>query len=200
ADAPRPVLQHRLVLPLDRREAADPAADVDADHLRGRPFDGQPRVLQREVGRRHGELDETVHLLDVFLVHPDQPVEALPLAGEARRVLGGVEQRDGGRPGPALEQALPGGRGADAEGGHQAHSGDDDPSLLGHPYFLSLPCFSMYSTASLTRVIFSASSSGISIPNSSSRAITSSTVSRLSAPRSSTKEASGVTSSSSTPS
>src|SRR5215217_6747628 len=59
---------------------------------------------------------------------------------------------------------------------------------------------SMYSTASLTRVIFSASSSGISIPNSSSNAMTSSTVSRESAPRSSTNDASGVTSSSSTPS
>src|SRR5262245_6426035 len=58
----------------------------------------------------------------------------------------------------------------------------------------------MYSTASLTRVIFSASSSGISMPNSSSNAMTSSTVSSESAPRSSTKEASGVTSSSSTPS
>src|ERR1700741_4052538 len=54
--------------------------------------------------------------------------------------------------------------------------------------------------ASLTRVIFSASSAGISIPNSSSNAITSSTVSSESAPRSSTNEASGVTSSSSTPS
>src|SRR4051812_12083611 len=58
----------------------------------------------------------------------------------------------------------------------------------------------MYSTASLTRVIFSASSSGISMPNSSSNAITSSTVSSESAPRSSTNDASGVTSSSSTPS
>src|SRR6478672_13456115 len=57
----------------------------------------------------------------------------------------------------------------------------------------------MYSTASLTRVIFSASSSGISMPNSSSNAITSSTVSSESAPRSSTNDASGVTSSSSTP-
>src|SRR6476619_6777292 len=54
--------------------------------------------------------------------------------------------------------------------------------------------------ASLTRVIFSASSSGISIPNSSSNAMTSSTVSSESAPRSSTNEASAVTSSSSTPS
>src|SRR5574340_999886 len=58
----------------------------------------------------------------------------------------------------------------------------------------------MYSIASLTRVIFSASSSGISTPNSSSNAITSSTVSSESAPRSSTNDASGVTSSSSTPS
>src|SRR5262245_37169130 len=58
----------------------------------------------------------------------------------------------------------------------------------------------MYSTASLTRVIFSASSSGISMPNSSSNAITSSTVSSESAPKSSTNDASGVTSSSSTPS
>src|SRR5215510_10476113 len=54
--------------------------------------------------------------------------------------------------------------------------------------------------ASLTRVIFSASSSGISIPNSSSNAMTSSTVSSESAPRSSTNDASAVTSSSSTPS
>tara|TARA_A100001015_G_scaffold179482_1_gene199532 strand:- start:491 stop:1438 length:948 start_codon:yes stop_codon:yes gene_type:complete len=54
--------------------------------------------------------------------------------------------------------------------------------------------------ASLTVVIFSASSSGISVSNSSSRAITNSTVSSESAPRSSTKEASGVTSSSLTPS
>src|SRR5262245_11294442 len=71
--------------------------------------------------------------------------------------------------------------------------------LLVGAYFLPLPCDSMYSTASLTRVIFSASSSGISMPNSSSNAITSSTVSSESAPRSSTNDASGVTSSSSTP-
>src|SRR3954469_13676796 len=50
-----------------------------------------------------------------------------------------------------------------------------------------------------TVVIFSASSSGISISNSSSRAITSSTVSRESAPRSSTNEASFTTCSALTP-
>jgi len=52
----------------------------------------------------------------------------------------------------------------------------------------------------LTVVIFSASSSGISIPNSSSKAITNSTVSSESAPKSSMNFASGVTSASSTPS
>ena len=74
------------------------------------------------------------------------------------------------------------------------------PERRSRRLLLGLACDSMYSTASLTRVIFSASSSGISIPNSSSNAITSSTVSSESAPRSSTNDASGVTSSSSTPS
>src|SRR5438874_6636578 len=60
-------------------------------------------------------------------------------------------------------------------------------------------CVSMKLTASFTVTIFSAASSGISHPNSSSKAITSSTVSRLSAPRSSMKLAFSVTFDSSTP-
>src|SRR5690348_12363533 len=59
--------------------------------------------------------------------------------------------------------------------------------------------WSIYSIASRTVVIFSAASSGISTPNSSSNAMTSSTMSRLSAPRSSMKLASSVTLSGSTP-
>src|SRR5580698_9611302 len=55
-------------------------------------------------------------------------------------------------------------------------------------------------TASPTVLIFSASSSGMSILNSVSNAITNSTWSRESAPRSSVIDASGVTSDSSTPS
>src|SRR3989442_617983 len=54
--------------------------------------------------------------------------------------------------------------------------------------------------ASLTVLIFSASSSGISIPKASSKAMTSSMVSRESAPRSSTNDAAAVTSPSLTPS
>src|SRR6516225_1510204 len=60
-------------------------------------------------------------------------------------------------------------------------------------------CASIKLTASFTVTIFSAASSGISHPNSSSKAITSSTVSRLSAPRSSMKLAFSVTFDSSTP-
>src|SRR6267154_1983017 len=66
--------------------------------------------------------------------------------------------------------------------------------------YLDLACLSMYSTASFTVVIFSASSSGTSMPNASSNAITNSTWSSESAPRSSTNDAVGVTSASSTPS
>src|SRR5712692_8554130 len=58
----------------------------------------------------------------------------------------------------------------------------------------------MYSTASFTVVIFSASSSGTSMPKASSNAMTNSTWSSESAPRSSTNDAVGVTSASSTPS
>src|SRR5919106_3089317 len=58
----------------------------------------------------------------------------------------------------------------------------------------------MYSTACDTVVIFSASSSGISVLNSSSSAITSSTVSSETAPRSSTKDDSFLISASFTPS
>src|SRR5687768_2068847 len=57
----------------------------------------------------------------------------------------------------------------------------------------------MKSTACWTVVIFSASSSGISVSNSSSRAITSSTVSSESAPRSSTNDDSFLISPSLTP-
>src|SRR6185437_1925739 len=71
--------------------------------------------------------------------------------------------------------------------------------MLRGSYF-PLECLSIYSTASFTVVIFSASSSGTSMPKASSNAMTNSTWSSESAPRSSTNDAVGVTSASSTPS
>src|SRR5207248_1573035 len=106
---------------------------------------------------------------------------------------------------------------ADPEGCHKPHAGhyDASHSLLvtrarwecrrhatwswGVRQRAAQLCVSIKLTASLTVTIFSAASSGISHPNSSSKAITSSTVSRLSAPRSSMKLAFSVTFDSSTP-
>src|SRR5438105_2457929 len=91
---------------------------------------------------------------------------------------------------------------AKAEAGgvsHPANGTDRRPVPGGRDYEV-LARLSMYSTASLTFLIFSASSSEISTPNSSSNAMISSTVSSESAPRSSTNDASGFTSSASTPS
>src|SRR3989454_1533588 len=72
------------------------------------------------------------------------------------------------------------------------------PTLKPSTYFS--PRSSMYLTTSPTVCSFSASSSGISAPNSSSNAMTNSTVSSESAPRSSMNFASGVTWSGLTPS
>src|SRR5437899_6001270 len=73
--------------------------------------------------------------------------------------------------------------------------------LIGSTLPRYLPIFSWrYCSACPTVLSFSASSSGMSMSNSFSKAITSSTVSRLSAPRSSMKLASDVSLSRSTPS
>ena len=117
----------------------------------------------------------------------------------------GVEPADRTDAAPAFTEALPGFLGSRAQRGNQTHAGNNNSSLLqnlqprltARTWADALRC---KLSASLTVVIFSASSSGISMPNPSSRAITSSTVSSESAPRSSMKEAVGVTSDSSTPS
>ena len=53
--------------------------------------DRQPGVVHRELRRGDGELDEDVHLLDVFLVDELQRIEVLDLAGDPRRELRRVE-------------------------------------------------------------------------------------------------------------
>src|SRR6185437_3230876 len=137
------------------------------------------------------------------------------LAGQIRDV-DGLEL-----PGAALavEDPLPGRIDATAQWRHHAEAGDDNsPHVLNsspglaacrakparpsttRPARLSprercqlFAFFSRNFVASPTVRIVSAASSGISQPNSSSKAITSSTVSRLSAPRSSMKLALSVT-------
>ena len=79
----------------------------------------------------------------------------------------------------------------DSKRGYYAKSGDYNPTHCTSPQLTHLemipaqfnqPFFSRNLIASPTVRIFSAASSGISTPNSSSKAMTNSTVSRLSAP------------------
>src|SRR5262249_26065256 len=138
------------------------------------------------------------------------------LPGNSRRQVGHVKGLDRSNPRFARGQPAPIPFEPDTQGGHQTHAGHEDtPHRVltsergnnrlrsgvwgagGRPAFQL--CASIKLTASLTVTIFSAASSGISQPNSSSKAITSSTVSRLSAPKSSIKLAFSVTFDSSTP-
>ena len=75
-------------------EPADAGADEDADVGRVVGRDAQARVVHRELRRRYGELNEDVHLLDVFLLDEVQRVESLDLRGNLRRVPGDVELGD----------------------------------------------------------------------------------------------------------
>ena len=132
ADLARSVLEQRLVLALDCRESADPAADVDPGLLRVRGVDDEPGILERHVSGRHGELDEPVHLLDVLLLHPLQRIETLDLGREAGRVLRRVEERDRPRAGAAGEEGFPRRPGVVTEGRDDPNPRHDDSALLVH--------------------------------------------------------------------
>src|SRR4029453_1971481 len=186
-------------------------------------------ILDRLLRRPHRHDDEGVHLLLVFGRHVVVGVElagrgvaARHFARDLARQVGHVDGLHAADTGLSLQQAIPDILDAHAQRRDDAHSGDDDTThgtLLSchfrdargsrrprrsaqesEPRERSQLAFDLiYSMASLTVWIFSAASSGISQPNSSSNAITSSTVSRLSAPTSSMKDAVSVTLASSTP-
>ena len=73
------------VLALDGGEPADAGRDEHADARRVSGVIVQPRVVHGELRRRNRELDEDVHLLDVFLLDERERIEALDLAGDPRR-------------------------------------------------------------------------------------------------------------------
>ena len=125
-DAPRTAFDERLVLALDRAEPADARGDEDADTGRDVLSHRQAGIVHRELRRRDRELDEDVHLLDVFLVDECQRIEALDLAGDPRGELRRIEVRD--RSDAALPGAerLPVRLGADAERRHEADARHDD--------------------------------------------------------------------------
>src|SRR5690606_29859046 len=178
------------------------------------------RVVERLVGSRHGEDDEIVDLALLLGLHPlvgiEQPF-GLRTARDAACDLAGeiVDRKIDDPHTPALlgEEMLPADLDAAAKRRHHAEARDNHTSHgVLRPGSAAGGCcgfksrssryaafFSRNLTASPTVRIVSAASSGISTPNSSSKAITSSTVSRLSAPRSSMKLALSCTFSASTP-
>src|SRR5437773_2001533 len=119
-------------------------------------------------------------------------IETLDLAGDAAVEARRIKQGNSGDSALPGEEVLPGFLRADTQRANQPDARNDNPAcqrchapvMKERPapsgsgpagYFLAWACFSMYATASFTVVIFSASSSGTSMPNASSNAITSST-------------------------
>src|ERR1051325_6693441 len=91
------------MLALDGPEVADAAADVGAD-APGRllavavvellPALDEPRVVDRLVGGRDGEVDEGAHLAGLLLLDELERVEALDLGADLDGELLGVELLD----------------------------------------------------------------------------------------------------------
>ena len=90
-----PPLIELEVLALDGAEPPDAGRDEDADVVGVLRRDLELSVADGELRRRDGELDEDVHLLDVFPVEVLQRVEPLDLTRNSRREVLRVEVRDG---------------------------------------------------------------------------------------------------------
>ena len=114
-DPARAALDEGQVLALDGAEAADARGDEHADAGRDVLGHRHRRIVHGVLGRGDRELDEDVHLLDVFLVDELQRIEVLDLARDARGELRGVEVRDRTDAGTPGQQRVPVCLGADAE-------------------------------------------------------------------------------------
>src|SRR5437879_3534618 len=119
-DAPRPVLEQRLVLALDDLEPADAAADIDAYAL-------FVLFAHLEAGAGHGafsgrdaKLNEPPHLLDFFFLDVAMRIETLHFAGYLATEIGGVEGRNPRDAALAVAYGLPSVLGADPYGRNQA--------------------------------------------------------------------------------
>src|ERR1019366_5719964 len=218
----RPAFEQNLALLGDGLQAADARADEHANLVAIHLLQIQTRIEQGPPARIHGELRKTVRAPH-FLGRRQrgERIKRLYFSGNLRVETGRIEASDLVDAALAVEQAGPEGIHLVSQWSHRPQAGNDDPALcpvaghkikrgslswcqskpprkcLPHSYF----CWasSMYLITSPTLWSFSACSSGISLPNSSSSAMTNSTVSSESAPRSAMNLASGVAWSAFTP-
>ena len=94
-DPVRALLQQDLVVLLDRADAADAGADVDAGPVALEVARSMPGIAHGQVRGRQGEPDEGVHLADLLAVDEGQGIEVLDLAADAGGVAGQVEPGQG---------------------------------------------------------------------------------------------------------
>ncbi len=114
-DAARPPFEQLAVFALDGAEPADARRDVHADVVGVGGGNRKPSVADGEVRRGDRELNEDVHLLDVFLFEELQRVERLDLARDARGKLRGVEVRNRSNAALAAGESPPVRLGPDAD-------------------------------------------------------------------------------------
>src|SRR3990172_9032118 len=141
-------------------------------------------------------MDKAIHFLNVLYFNKVFGIKIFHLTGYLCRKGRGIKTGNFSDTGFPVDKILPCSLNTHTNGCYKTQTCYDNSPAIHYTYDFFLLIYSM---ASLTVVIFSASSSGISIPNSSSNAITSSTVSNESAPRSLTKCEAGLISGSSTP-
>jgi hypothetical protein len=82
------------MLALDDFKSADPAADVDPYFFGDVRRHLQPGILQGEVRRRDGEMDEAPHLLDFFLLDIVAGIEPFDFSRNPAGKSGCVKRRN----------------------------------------------------------------------------------------------------------
>ena len=114
----------------DERKAADAGADDDSEAVA--VFGGriELRVIDGDLRRGHGEVNECVGFLDLFLLDPLFGDESTHFAGDLAGIVRGIELRDAIDPRAALQQSLPCRLVADAEWRDHADAGDDDAAWV----------------------------------------------------------------------
>src|SRR5262245_12692549 len=79
------------MLTLENAESPDPAADIDPDLIRILIRDFKAGIVERLFGRGDREIDEIIHLLQLFFLDEIERVESFGFGGKADSVLRCIE-------------------------------------------------------------------------------------------------------------
>src|SRR5260363_166761 len=212
----------------DQGQTANARTGNHANPVRILHVDFDAAIMYRLNTGRQPVMDEGIHMTRFFGREIRAEIKAFHLSGETGRKTGCIETGNRGNPRTASEQIRPARlhcisnrRNMSKTCNHntaaihalssllniKSHSACENPTSSAmadtdckNGITQTFTLARAYSTACCTVVIDSASLSGISMPNSSSRDMTSSTVSKESAPRSPTKLDSSLISVTATPS